>query len=179
MHPDGTETLEDVMKSHVFTRARISRLPASRAVPYGRCAATLHYITGRPEERLSFDLQPEIAARMGYQDRGEQLGVERFMKRYFLAAKDVGGLTRILAAKAGGPAKAKPEGWRRFLPGGGQTKNLGSSELFKLSGNRVDFTDKEDGAEDRRNLSSSCSRLPISMGVDVHPDALTTGHPQQ
>mgnify|MGYP006142480683 CR=1 FL=1 len=30
----------------------------------------LHFATGRPEERLTFDLQPEIARRMGYGDRG-------------------------------------------------------------------------------------------------------------
>src|SRR5579863_7721142 len=29
----------------------------------------LHFATGRPEERLTFDLQPEMAARMGYHDR--------------------------------------------------------------------------------------------------------------
>ena len=29
----------------------------------------LHFATGRPEERLTFDLQPEIARRMGYGDR--------------------------------------------------------------------------------------------------------------
>ena len=28
--------------------------------------AHLHFVTGRPEERLTFDLQPEIARRMGY-----------------------------------------------------------------------------------------------------------------
>ena len=28
----------------------------------------LHFITGRAEERLTFDLQPEMARRMGYGD---------------------------------------------------------------------------------------------------------------
>ena len=40
----------------------------------------LHYLTDRPEERLAFDLQPEIAQRMGYRDRRSSSTVERFMK---------------------------------------------------------------------------------------------------
>jgi [protein-PII] uridylyltransferase len=55
----------------------------------------LHFLTGRPDEKLTFDLQPELAARLGFSNRAGMLGVERFMKRYFLVAKDVGDLTRI------------------------------------------------------------------------------------
>ncbi len=58
----------------------------------------LHYLTGRPEERLTFDVQPELARRMGYSARSGTKGVERFMKHYFLVAKDVGDLTRIYCA---------------------------------------------------------------------------------
>ena len=58
----------------------------------------LHYLAGRAEERLTFDRQAEIGARMGYADRPGARGVERFMKHYFLVAKDVGALTRIFCA---------------------------------------------------------------------------------
>ncbi|WIY53089.1 [protein-PII] uridylyltransferase [Devosia sp. YIM 151766] len=58
----------------------------------------LHFITGRADEKLTFDMQPDIASRMGYAQRLGLLGVERFMKRYFLVAKDVGDLTRIISA---------------------------------------------------------------------------------
>jgi len=53
----------------------------------------LHYATGRGEERLTFDLQPVIGAAMGYTRHGAQQGVERFMKHYFLTAREVGRLT--------------------------------------------------------------------------------------
>src|ERR1700754_3784732 len=83
----------------------------------------LHFVTGRPEERLTFDLQPEIARRMGYGDRGDAPAVERFMKRYFLFAKDVGSLTRVFAAKLEADrVKAAPKGISRFLPGRGQRR---------------------------------------------------------
>jgi [protein-PII] uridylyltransferase len=58
----------------------------------------LHFLTGRADEKLTFDVQPDLARRMGYEQRLGMLGVERFMKRYFLVAKDVGDLTRIICA---------------------------------------------------------------------------------
>jgi [protein-PII] uridylyltransferase len=55
----------------------------------------LHFLTGRADEKLTFDVQPDLAARLRFADRPGMLGVERMMKRYFLVAKDVGDLTRI------------------------------------------------------------------------------------
>src|SRR6202012_3377207 len=76
----------------------------------------LHFVTGRPEERLTFDLQPEIARRMGYGDRGDAPAVERFMRRYFLIAKEVGALTRAFCAKLESEqSKKKPQGLSRLL----------------------------------------------------------------
>jgi [protein-PII] uridylyltransferase len=56
----------------------------------------LHYVAGRAEERLTFDLQPVVGARMGYTRHGRQGAVERFMRHYFLTARDVVRLTRVL-----------------------------------------------------------------------------------
>ncbi len=56
----------------------------------------LHYVTGRAEERLTFDLQPVVGARMGYTRHGRQDGVERFMRHYFLTAREVTRLTHVL-----------------------------------------------------------------------------------
>jgi [protein-PII] uridylyltransferase len=72
----------------------------------------LHYVTGRAEERLTFDLQPLVAARMGYARHGTQDGAERFMKHLFLTARDVVRLTRVLEpaierAALGPPARRR------------------------------------------------------------------------
>ncbi len=64
-----------------------------------RVRCHLHFVTGRSEERLSFGLQPKIAERLGFGARGALSGVERFMKAYFLIAKDVGDLTAIVCAE--------------------------------------------------------------------------------
>ena len=58
----------------------------------------MHFLMGRAEERLSFDIQREIAVRLGYTEHPGMQDVERFMKHYFLIAKDVGDLTAILCA---------------------------------------------------------------------------------
>ena len=75
----------------------------------------LHYLTGRAEERLTFDVQTEIGRRMGYTDHAGTRGVERFMKHYFLVAKDVGDLTRIFCAVLEAEQEKKPRfHWKNF-----------------------------------------------------------------
>ncbi len=56
----------------------------------------LHYVAGRAEERLTFDMQPVVGARMGYTRHGRQDGVERFMRHYFLTAREVTRITAVL-----------------------------------------------------------------------------------
>ena len=58
----------------------------------------MHMITGRAEDRLTFDLQRQVAARMNFQDRPGKSAVERFMQFYFLQAKRVGSLTGVFLA---------------------------------------------------------------------------------
>ena len=58
----------------------------------------LHHVTGRAEERLTFDVQRELAARLAYANRDSMSAVERFMRHYFLMAKTVGDLTGLFLA---------------------------------------------------------------------------------
>ncbi|UCH76122.1 MAG: [protein-PII] uridylyltransferase [Rhodospirillales bacterium] len=126
----------------------------------------LHYLTGRPEERLTFDVQPELAARMGYADRAGVKGVERFMKHYFLIAKDIGDLTRIYCAAL----EERHQRRRRFrIPG----IALFDRELegFPLEGDRINVPDKEHFRThpvDLLRLFAVAQRHE----VDIHPDAL-------
>ncbi|MFB0612164.1 [protein-PII] uridylyltransferase [Aurantiacibacter poecillastricola] len=60
--------------------------------------AHLHTISGRGEDRLTFDLQREVARRMNYAERPGKSAVERFMQFYFLQAKHVGHLTGVFLA---------------------------------------------------------------------------------
>ena len=58
----------------------------------------LHHLTGRAEERLTFDVQRELAAHLRYANRDAMSAVERFMRHYFLMAKSVGDLTGLFLA---------------------------------------------------------------------------------
>ena len=58
----------------------------------------LHDISGRAEDRLTFDLQREIAERMRFADRPGKSKVERFMQFYFLQARTAGDLTGVFLA---------------------------------------------------------------------------------
>lgn len=55
----------------------------------------LHLIAGRPVDVLSFDMQVEVARRMGYADGAARRAVEFFMQDYFRQATRVGELTRV------------------------------------------------------------------------------------
>ncbi len=70
----------------------------------------LHLVTQRAEERLTFDLQPVVGARMGYTPRGRQDGVERFMKHLFLTVRDVARLSRVLEPAIERAALGPPAG---------------------------------------------------------------------
>ena len=64
-----------------------------------RC--NLHFLTGRADEKLTFDVQPELADRLGLcRPRRHARASSGCMKRYFLVAKDVGDLTRIFCTIA-------------------------------------------------------------------------------
>ena len=59
-----------------------------------RCRYTLHLESGRAEERLLFDWQRALAARLGYADDGHNLAVEQFMQGFYRAA---GTVERVLS----------------------------------------------------------------------------------
>ena len=92
----------------------------------------IHYLTGRADDRLSFELQREIAARLGYQDRPGSRGVERFTKHYYLHAKLVGDLTRIFVAALEDSRRRKPK-----LAALWQTLRPRELDGFRLDGERL------------------------------------------
>ena len=126
----------------------------------------LHYLAGRGEERLTFDLQTEIGGRMGYADRAGARGVERFMKHYFLVAKDVGDLTRIFCAVL----EADQTRRRRFswLRWGTGRRALGG---FVVDGERLTIPSEDFFKQDPVALLR-LFHVAQENDVDIHPRAL-------
>ncbi|MBF0327161.1 MAG: [protein-PII] uridylyltransferase [Alphaproteobacteria bacterium] len=131
----------------------------------------LHYLTGRAEDRLTFDVQPEIAQRMNYADRAGSRGVERFMKHFFLVAKDVGDLTRLFCALAEEQQKRKPKirlGQLLFL----KRANIAG---FKLDGDRLTVVADDQFATEPVAMIR-LFHTALEHGVDIHPKALDLLH---
>src|SRR6185437_16062634 len=126
----------------------------------------LHYLAGRAEERLTFDVQTEIGRRMGYTDHAGTRGVERFMKHYFLVAKDVGDLTRIFCAVLEAEQEKKPRLRWRTLP-----FLRRSVEGFAIDSGRLTLAREDAFEADPVNLIRLFHAAQQS-GLDIHPKAL-------
>ncbi|MBV8593831.1 MAG: [protein-PII] uridylyltransferase, partial [Caulobacteraceae bacterium] len=174
LHP--VDTLDAVLRLDTFQGHEVRTF--LRAFDFLEAVrAHLHFATGRPEERLTFDLQPEVARRMGYLDRPRRNGdntpaVERFMRRYFLIAKEVGTLTRVFtAALEAEHVKAAPRGLSRFLPGRAAKPAL-LEPGFVVDGGRLSVTSPDIFVDDPVNLLR-LFQIADDRDLDLHPDALT------
>lgn len=136
-----------------------------------RVRCWMHFITGRAEERLSFDLQRQVAAAIGYAGRSGQAPVERFMKAYFLVAKDVGDLTAIVCA-ALEARQQKPRASLTSLIGTftkrRRVRALGHPD-FTLRGQRLAVIDDEAFKRDPVNLLR-LYEIASRDDLAIHPD---------
>ena len=126
----------------------------------------LHYVAGRAEERLTFDFQPVVGARMGYTRHGRQDGVERFMRHYFLVVREVARVTAVLEPalirSALGPPAIAPETDETLLEDG-----------FALADGKILFAPGRDLAAD----PTAIFRILLAArdrGLELHPLALRT-----
>jgi [protein-PII] uridylyltransferase len=124
----------------------------------------LHYLAGRPEDRLTFDMQAAIAPRMGYTDHAGTRGVERVMKHYFLVAKDVGDLTRIFCAVLEAEQQRTPR-WKKWAT---KKRSVGA---FVVAGGRVNVARESAFRDDPVNFLRLFS-LAQEEELDIHPNAL-------
>ena len=106
----------------------------------------LHYLAGRAMDQLTFDMQVEVAARMGYRDMGGRRAVEHFMQEYFRHATRVGELTRVFLTQLEA-RHAKPAA--RLL---GLFKRKKVKPGFKLVQGRIDVEDPVKFLSDPLNL---------------------------
>jgi [protein-PII] uridylyltransferase len=106
-----------LVEHNVFTKDEFKTFQKAEAFLWN-VRVRLHYLMGRAEERLSFDVQPALAAALGYHDAEKpRRAVEAFMRAYFLVAKDVGDLTRIFIAALEEQHRKPRASLRRILPG--------------------------------------------------------------
>ncbi|WP_169543542.1 [protein-PII] uridylyltransferase [Sneathiella aquimaris] len=161
----STTSIPEMLSRGAFTQAERRRFQkASNFLRTVRCH--LHYLTDRPEERITFDVQTELASRLGYKDHAGALGVERFMKHYFLVAKDVGDLTRIFCANLEAEQQKKN---RLPIPGLGLLRR--KVKGYSAEGGRLNFISEEEFKEDPVKILG-LFHVAQQKDFDVHPEAL-------
>jgi len=155
----------DLVTEGVFRREEYENFAAAEDFLWAvRCH--MHLIAGRAVEKLSFDIQVDVAARMGYQDSGGRRAVEHFMQDYFRHATRVGEVTRVFLtamearhlkreAALGGLLRR-----RRKMPAG-----------YRLDRGRLNITDPETFLKDKLNLLRIFEEA-LRSGVLIHPDAM-------
>jgi [protein-PII] uridylyltransferase len=138
-----------------------------------RVRCFLHFLTGRAEEVLSFEVQPAMAQSLGYTSRGGMRAVERFMKHYFLVAKDVGDLTTILCgALEMQQLKSTPTYKRLINPLNWKTRReVRQRTDFRIDNDRLNVADPEVFTRDPVNLIRFFAQA-ASMGTYLHPGAV-------
>lgn len=128
--------------------------------------AHLHLVTGRPSEQLTFDLQVEVAERMGYRDKAGRRGVEIFMQDYFLHATAVGDVTRIFLTQLEAThLKSEPLLERIFR------RKPRVKAGYEVINNRLAVADPAAFLEDKLNLLRIFEE-GLRTGMLIHPEAM-------
>ncbi|MDR9393611.1 MAG: [protein-PII] uridylyltransferase [Roseovarius sp.] len=126
----------------------------------------LHLVTGRPNDQLTFDLQVEVAERMGYVDIAGRRAVEHFMQDYFRHATAVGDLTRIFLTKLeAAHVKSEPLLQRLF-----RRKKKLKQGYVEVHG-RLAIEDETTFLDDKLNLLRIFGE-GLRTGLFIHPDAM-------
>ncbi len=167
------ESGDALVKKGVFSRSELARFRKCEDFLWAtRCH--MHFLTGRAEERLSFDIQREIAVRLSYTSHPGLREVERFMKHYFLIAKDVGDLTRILCAALEEEHIKSAPSLSRFLKSLGGRRRIqpikGNSD-FIIENQRINIAAPDVFKRDPVNLIRIFF-LAGSHNIPFHPNAM-------
>ncbi len=126
----------------------------------------LHLAADRALDQLTFDMQVEVAERMGYADKGGRRGVEHFMQDYFRHATAVGEVTRIfLTALEAKHVKTAPSLATFFR------RRKSVKPGFAVRKNRIDIAKPKTFFKDSLNILRLFEEA-LRTGYLIHPDAM-------
>jgi len=161
----------DLVNEGMFTEKEYRRFrKAEKFLWTVRCH--MHFLTGRPQEKLVFDIQREIAENLNYTSSAGLSGVERFMRHYFLIAKEVGDLTLIACAKLEEMEAKEVTGINRLIKSViRRTKKISGTSAFINDNGRINVANEKIFEQDPVNLIRFY-KIADDTGLDFHPDAL-------
>ena len=155
----------DLVKLGVFRKDEYDDFVKAREFLWAvRCH--LHLVTNRATDQLTFDLQVEVAERMGFKDKSGRRGVEHFMQAYFKHATLVGELTRIfLTALENDHTKEAPLLQRIFK------RRPKIKPGYVVQNNRLNIEDEATFLSDPVNILRIFEEA-LRTGLFIHPDAM-------
>lgn len=134
--------------------------------------AHLHDIRGRADERLTFDIQPALAERLGYAARADISAAERMMKHYFVTAVEIGRLTRIFWARLEEENAKLLDRTPAALPKALASDEAGGGVNLRIRTGRLDFASAAAAARTPLDLFRYFRAFAKRPDIDFHPDAL-------
>ncbi|QPM88867.1 [protein-PII] uridylyltransferase [Pseudooceanicola algae] len=165
----GVQSVSELVRLGVFGPDEYRRFEKAEEFLWAvRCH--LHLLADRPMDQLTFDMQVQVADRMGYVDRAGQRAVEVFMQAYFRHATVVGELTRIfLSQMETAHIKSVPN----IALGIRRKPKTGS--LYRVVNNRLDIADAAEFFAQPINMLKIFDEA-LRIGMLVHPDAMREIH---
>lgn len=162
---NGVKNASELVDHKVFTQDEYETFRKAEDFLWAvRCH--LHLLTKRPMDQLTFDLQVDVAARMGFEDGGGRRAVEHFMQAYFRRATQVGELTRIfLTAQEAAHTKPAPMLERFFK------RRKKAKPPYAILQNRITVADVNAFLADPLNLLRIFEEA-LRTGTLLHPDAM-------
>jgi len=158
-------TVAELVDVGLLTRAELSQFQRAENFLWAvRCH--MHEIAHRAEDRLTFDLQIEVARRMGYVEKRGRSAVERFMHLYFLMAKTVGDLTGVFLAHLD---ETMGKRGRRYIPA--MFARRRRLDGFTLDRGRLSIPD-DDWFREKPVRMIEIFALADRHGLEIHPNAM-------
>jgi [protein-PII] uridylyltransferase len=160
----------EMVKEGVFTPAELALFQRCEDFLW-RVRSMMHFVAGRAEERLSFDMQRQVAEEFKYRASGGLSPVERFMKHYFLVAKDVGDLTAIVCAALEAREQKPRAMLDRMLSSLKRRRRvLSGTKDFIIDHDRITVADDDTFSKDPVNLLRIFWYAAQNQ-LELHPDA--------
>lgn len=161
----SVKALKDLVRARRLTEEEYAAFDQARQFLW-RVRVHLHLQAGRAEDRLTFDKQHALAVAMGFKHPSITYAISRFMRRYFVAVRTVGSLTRIFCSVLEEEKKRKPRqslAWLWNMP-----SLLGA---FRLDGERLNVRNSY-AFEYHPALMIELFKTAQAHGLDIHPHTL-------
>lgn len=91
----GTRILSELADHNFLSQPELEALNECQTYLW-KIRIHLHYLTGKHEDRLLFDLQRQLAESLGYEDGENNLAIEQFMQKYYRTVMELERLNELL-----------------------------------------------------------------------------------